>query len=162
MSTEAEAVADKDHEGDGVEEVGVDTEETRRLWSEYEAALAAYERRLAIGGAFTLRRLSESQVIALAAVASPESTDPVDVALNEALAEYRPDMTWSMAEPEDVDPATPTRRYSLTRVRQLRLEGGVERDLVIMRGNMRDVMAQVKLTANASAVVSSCTSSSSL
>ena len=153
MNDEAQARPGKD--GD---EVSADTEETSRLWSEYEASPEAgeyeeYERRLSVGGAFTLRRLSESQVMALAAVASPESTDPVDVALNEALAEYRPDIWWSMAEPEDVDPATPARRWSLTRVRKLRLEGGAELDLVIMRGNLRDVMGQVKLTANDRALI---------
>ena len=108
---------------------------------------------LAVGGAFTLRRLSESQVIALAAVCSPDSTDPVDLALNMALVEYRPDIAGSTPDPEDVDPATPARRYSLTRVRHLRLEGGIERDLVIMRGNLRDVMKRVKLSLNDKALI---------
>jgi len=111
--------------------------------------------KLAVGGAFTLRRLSESQVMALAAISAPDSDDPVDVALVEALAEYRPDIEGTTADPADIDPATPARRYSLTRVRHLRLEGGIERDLVIMRGNLRDVMARTGLKGDDKALVRS-------
>jgi len=101
--------------------------------------------KLAVGGAFTLRKLSETQVMALAAAAAPHSDDPVDLALAAALHEYRPDLQVPVADAEDVDPATAQRRYSLTRMRHLRLEDGSERDVVIMRGNLAAVMAAVKL-----------------
>lgn len=100
---------------------------------------------LSIGGTFTLRRLSQTQVLALAAAAAGDSEDPVDLALADSLRQYRPDMVSPVVETGDVDPASPARRYSLTRVRHLSLETGADRDVVIMRGNLADVMAKVKL-----------------
>ena len=109
--------------------------------------------KLSVGGVFTLRRLSEANVMALAAAAAPDSGDPVDQALAAAVVEYHAHVTGAVADPADVDPATPERRWSLTRVRHLRFDDATDHDVVIMRGNLRDVMSQVKLTANERAVV---------
>ncbi|MCL2783153.1 MAG: Ni/Fe-hydrogenase, b-type cytochrome subunit [Propionibacteriaceae bacterium] len=108
---------------------------------------------LAVGGAFTLRRLSESQVMTLAAAAAPDSVDPVDVALAENLREHRPDITLPQVDVEDIDPASRARRFSLTRVRHLSLESGPERDVIIMRGNLADVVAKVKLSREQKALI---------
>jgi len=105
----------------------------------------AEQLRLRVGGAYACGQLSESHVLALAAAAASDSHDPVDEALANGLIEQRPDVDRPLVDPADVDPASRQRRFSLTRVRHLRLEEGMDRDVVVMRGNLEDVMGKVDL-----------------
>jgi len=98
------------------------------------------ELRLSVGGAFALHHFSEGQVMSLAAAVATDSTDPVDAALLAAVSQYRPNAVQPRVDDADVDPASVQRRYSLTRVRELTLEDGSVRDVVIMRGQLEAVL----------------------
>ncbi|MDR1710326.1 MAG: Ni/Fe-hydrogenase, b-type cytochrome subunit [Propionibacteriaceae bacterium] len=102
--------------------------------------------RIKIGSGFAVSKMSEGRILALAAVAAPaDSDDPVDVAVREALEIQRPDLITPPADPADIDPATPERRYTVARCRSFPLKDNAEpADVVIMRGNLEDVLAKVK------------------
>ncbi|MDR3107958.1 MAG: hypothetical protein LBU05_07195, partial [Bifidobacteriaceae bacterium] len=89
-----------------------------------------------VGGSFTLGQLSEGVILGLAAVTRADSPDPVDQALAQALADDRPDLEKPPVDPDDLDPATPERRYSLTMVRYFPLQEDNRADVVVMRGSL--------------------------
>ncbi|MDR2566425.1 MAG: Ni/Fe-hydrogenase, b-type cytochrome subunit [Bifidobacteriaceae bacterium] len=99
-----------------------------------------------VGGTFTLGRLSEGVVLGLAAVTCADSTDPVDRALALALADDRPDLEKPPVDPDDVDPATPEQRYSLTMVRYFPLQDDERSDVVVMRGSLEAVLAKASIS----------------
>jgi Ni/Fe-hydrogenase b-type cytochrome subunit len=103
-------------------------------------------RKLVADGAFTLGRLSEGRVLALAAVSPQGSADPVDLATAEALRIERPDLPAVEVDPGDFDPASPERRFSLAMVREFPLDDNQGADLVVMRGNLTSVLKQVKIS----------------
>jgi len=88
--------------------------------------------------------MSEAHIVALAAAAAPGSSDPVDDALNRALKRDYPQITAPVVDPEDIDRATPDRRFSLTRVRDCDCGDGAPRDLVVMRGDLEAMVTRVK------------------
>jgi Ni/Fe-hydrogenase b-type cytochrome subunit len=100
---------------------------------------------LIVGSAFTLGRLSEGKILALAAASPLDSTDPVDVAAVNALLLQRPDLTTENVADQDVDPARLDRRYSLVRVDGFELSQSESADLVIMRGDLDSVLKKVKV-----------------
>jgi Ni/Fe-hydrogenase b-type cytochrome subunit len=103
--------------------------------------------RLNIGDVFTLGHLSEGHVLALAAAAAPSrSADPVDIALAETVATQFPDLLVVPADESEVDPATRGRRFSLTLVQGFAVSDGAEADLVVMRGAVEAVLAQVEIS----------------
>lgn len=101
--------------------------------------------RLTIGNSFSAGRLSESRVLALAAAAPADTTDPVDEAAATSLRADRPDIPVPVVDEEDVDPARLDRRYSLARVRAFPLSDGTTADLVVMRGDLTTVLKQAAI-----------------
>ncbi|MDR1767667.1 MAG: Ni/Fe-hydrogenase, b-type cytochrome subunit [Propionibacteriaceae bacterium] len=102
----------------------------------------AETRPLKIGGSFTVGKMSQGRILALAAAAAPaDSDDPVDVAIRQALAAQRPDLV--VPPSDDIDPATPERRYSLSMVRDFPINDDKRCDVVVMRGNLDDVCKKV-------------------
>ncbi|MDR1791255.1 MAG: Ni/Fe-hydrogenase, b-type cytochrome subunit [Propionibacteriaceae bacterium] len=111
------------------------------------AVAAPEDVQLKVGGAFSLGKLSEGRILALAAAAAPSDTeDPTDFAVAEALDVRRPDLVVSPADPADVDPATPERRYSVSMVRDFPLKDDATTDIVIMRGALDAVLNKVKIS----------------
>ncbi|MDR1825834.1 MAG: Ni/Fe-hydrogenase, b-type cytochrome subunit [Bifidobacteriaceae bacterium] len=108
---------------------------------------------LTVGGAYTIGKLSSSQVMALAAAAPWDSSDPVDAAVAKALRAERPDIPIPDVGPWDVDPASPQRRYSVARTRSFDMGGGETSDLVVLRGELNAVLAKVKTTRETRAVL---------
>lgn len=100
-----------------------------------------------IGPAVTLGSVSAARILAFAAVAAPQgSQDPVDVALLAGVCALREEERLAGFDVEDFDPAVPSRRFSVTRVRGLAFSG-VEppADVAIMRGDLRSVMSAAHL-----------------
>jgi Ni/Fe-hydrogenase b-type cytochrome subunit len=95
---------------------------------------------LAIGGAFTAGKVNEGQVIALAAAAPADSTDPVDIALRRIVRTEWPELAAPPVDPLDVDPPTRERRHGVTLVRGFRLDDEGMTDLVVMRGSLESVL----------------------
>jgi Ni/Fe-hydrogenase b-type cytochrome subunit len=105
-------------------------------------------RELRTGGGYSLGKMSESRILALAVAAAPKgSTDPVDAVLQRTLQLQRPELAVPPVDPDEVDPATPARRYSLTMVRDFPLkDDGTTQDVVVMRGNLEAVLTKVSST----------------
>jgi Ni/Fe-hydrogenase b-type cytochrome subunit len=101
---------------------------------------------LSVGGAFTVGELNEARVFALAAAIAPGSPDPVDRALVETVRAEWPELATGYVEESDVDPATRERRYSLVAVRGFLVSGARRADLVVMRGSLEAVLAQVRVS----------------
>jgi Ni/Fe-hydrogenase b-type cytochrome subunit len=101
---------------------------------------------LTVGGGFTIGRLNEAHVIALAAAAPADSRDPVDIALGQVIRAEWPQLGAGTVDTADVDPATRERRYSLTLVRGFPLEDETTADIVVMRGSLESVLAQVTIS----------------
>ncbi|GAB2460911.1 Ni/Fe-hydrogenase, b-type cytochrome subunit [Xylanimonas ulmi] len=85
--------------------------------------------------------LSHGRLLALAAAAAPGGDDPVVRAAAAALESDHHEIPVPWVGADDVDPATPQRRYTLVRVRELALPSGATRDVVVMRGAVREVLA---------------------
>ena len=100
---------------------------------------------LVAGTAFTLGKMSEGDILQLAAAGTGDSRDPVDVALNSTLARDYPGMGVPAVDAADIDPATPARRFSLTRVRDWQAPDGTVQDLVVMRGDLDSILGHVKV-----------------
>ncbi len=105
-----------------------------------------------VGYAFSMGRLSEARVMALAAAVPAGSTDPVDVALRESLAVNAPGVGTPVVDPEEYLPATPDRRYSLARVRAFRLAPDDICDVIVMRGAFSTVLGRVNNGAEAKSI----------
>lgn len=100
-----------------------------------------------VGSALTLGSVSAARVLALAAVAAPQgSHDPVDVALLAGAYALHEEERLAGFDVEDFDPAVPSRRFSMTRVRGLAFSGmEPAADVAIMRGDLRSVMSAAHL-----------------
>lgn len=95
---------------------------------------------LVAGTAFSLGAVSEGRIVALAAACPPDSADPVDLAVAQALAVDHPGLTAATVDPADLDPARLDRRYSVVRLRQ----GTDDGDVVVIRGDLDAVLSKVK------------------
>ncbi|MDR1851280.1 MAG: Ni/Fe-hydrogenase, b-type cytochrome subunit [Propionibacteriaceae bacterium] len=101
--------------------------------------------RLVVGEAYSLGKLSEGRVMALAAASVPGSTDLLDQAASAALATQHPTVPPAYVEPGDVDPVSDKQRWQISRVRGYELCPGEPQDLVVMRGPVDAVLNQAKL-----------------
>lgn len=103
--------------------------------------------RIQVGTAVSIGAASTGRVVALATAAAPRgSEDPVDLALAAEVRGFYPGEEVPAAEVVSYDPATPERRYSLTRLRGLRYPDGDETgEIVVMRGDLRAVAAATRL-----------------
>jgi len=108
---------------------------------------------LVAGTAFSLGRMSDGRIMSLAAACTPGSADPVDCAVGRALRDSYPHICVPEVDPGDTDPACPSRRYSLTRVRNYQMEDGTTKDLVVMRGDMESMLKKVKVRRESSSVL---------
>ena len=100
-----------------------------------------------VGPAVTLGSVSAARILAFAAVAAPQgSQDPVDVALLASACALHEEERLAGFDVEDFDPAVPSRRFSVTRVRGLTFSD-VEpaADVAIMRGDLRSVISAAHL-----------------
>jgi Ni/Fe-hydrogenase b-type cytochrome subunit len=102
---------------------------------------------ITVAGAYTAGKLSAGRVLALARAAAPAgSDDPVDLAVARELAADRPDLAVVPVAEEDLDPATPERRYAVALVSDFPLKEGQTSDLVVMRGQLDAVLNKVKIS----------------
>ncbi|CAN5478316.1 hypothetical protein BH11ACT8_BH11ACT8_24200 [soil metagenome] len=103
--------------------------------------------RIQIGTAVSLGPTSAGRLVALAAAAAPvDSLDAVDLALTAETRAYYDEAPMPAVVVESFEPAEPTRRFSVTRVRGLRFPDGIEADeLFVMRGDLRSVAAAAHL-----------------
>jgi len=108
--------------------------------------------RLAIGTVFSLGRMSEPAILALAAAAPSGSDDPVDQAAAESLTAGYPRVGLPAVDAGDFDPATTEHRYSLARVREFDVDG-VASDVVVMRGDLASVLGRAKSGPNERSLV---------
>ena len=90
-----------------------------------------------VGTVFSLGRLGEDRVLALAAAAPARSTDPVDEALAAELHADYPQLP--APQVGGVDPARTDRRYSLTRAKGVWAGEG---EVMVMRGELAAVLKQ--------------------
>jgi Ni/Fe-hydrogenase b-type cytochrome subunit len=104
--------------------------------------------RIQIGTPASLGPTSSARLVALAAAAAPaDSDDPVDLALLQETRAFYDERPMPPVETVSFEPATPERRYSVTRVRGLRLPDGTDvEELDVMRGDLRAVAAATRLS----------------
>ncbi|MCL2089669.1 MAG: Ni/Fe-hydrogenase, b-type cytochrome subunit [Micrococcales bacterium] len=95
---------------------------------------------LQVGDVVSVGGLSHGRLVALASVGRRSQGDPVCDALDRSLSHEHPDIPVVTVASSDVDSATPDRRYSLVRVRQLPMPSGEPRDVVVMRGDLESVL----------------------
>jgi Ni/Fe-hydrogenase b-type cytochrome subunit len=100
-----------------------------------------------IGAAVSLGPTSAGRLVALSAAAAPAgSQDAVDLALVAETQAYYGEVPMPGVVVASFEPAVPTRRYSVTRVRELKYPDGMEADeLFIMRGDLRSVIGAARL-----------------
>lgn len=96
---------------------------------------------LQVGEIVSVGGLSHGRLLALAAAAPEDSADPVVTAARYALRMDHPAIEQPEVDSDDVDPATPDRRYSVLRLRGLQLPDGSTRDVMVMRGEGSAVLA---------------------
>jgi Ni/Fe-hydrogenase b-type cytochrome subunit len=101
---------------------------------------------LSIGGGFTIGDWNEAHIVALAAATPRDSVDPVDIALVETVDAAWPELAVTTVTADDVDPASHERRFSFTMVRDFPVGDGQFADLVVMRGSLEAVLAQVPVS----------------
>lgn len=95
-----------------------------------------------VGEVVSVGGLSHGRLMSLAAAAPDETQDPVAAAVARAIQAHHPEVVVPRVEREDIDPARPDRRYSVVRIRALLAPDGVIRDVMVMRGEVRSVLAQ--------------------
>lgn len=106
---------------------------------------------IAVIDAHTSHWLSPSEVIQAAAIVPEGSTDPVDAALAKSLRRRRDDLFHEDGRPipklvpDEFEKATPQRRYSIAKVRDLEIAGKTM-DVAIMRGELESVVKASKLS----------------
>ncbi len=100
--------------------------------------------RLRVGEVLSVGGLSHGRLMALAAAAPADASDPVVKAVNKALGSDHPGIESPTVAGEDIDPASPERRYSLVRVRELPQPDGSTRDVMVMRGELDTVLAEAQ------------------
>jgi Ni/Fe-hydrogenase b-type cytochrome subunit len=108
---------------------------------------------LVAGTAYSLGVVSEGRIMTMAAAAPPNSDDPVDQAAIAALRANYVGLDVPEVDALDVDPATPTRRYSLARIRAYHRQDGGRDDRVIMRGDLDAVLAKVEISKEETRVI---------
>ena len=108
---------------------------------------------LVAGTAFSLGKMSEGRIMALASASPADSADPVDKAVKQALATGYPQLRSPYVDDADVDPATPSRHYSLVRVRRFPLGDGTVKDYVVMRGDLDTILNTVKIRHENSSII---------
>ncbi len=103
--------------------------------------------RIEIGQPVTLGSISAARLMALAAAAAPPASgDPVDVALAAAARTMPAEAERPAATVEDFEPAVPSRRLSVTLLREgARPDGAPGAELRILRGELRSVMSAAGL-----------------
>ena len=109
--------------------------------------------KLLVGTAFTMGKMSEGRIMALASASPDGSADPVDLAVKKALSAGYPQLATPEVDDDDVDPATPERKYALTRVRHYVLDDGTTKDLVVMRGDLDTIVSTVKLRRESNSIL---------
>jgi len=107
--------------------------------------VASPQRVIRVARAYSVRKLSPGQLLAMAAVAPFDSEDPVDVALHASLRVNRPDIVPIRVPADEFSPATPKRKYSLVRVDDFPVED-VPKNVMIMRGDMESVLAKATIS----------------
>lgn len=106
---------------------------------------------IAVIDSHTSHWLSPSELIQAAAIVPNNSTDPVDLALARSLRRrcdqlFNIDGTPTMkVVPDDFDPATPDRRYSIAKVQGLDIADQTV-DVAIMRGDLESVVKASTMT----------------
>jgi len=105
------------------------------------------------GTAFTLGKMSEGRIMALASASPADSTDPVDEAVKSALHTGYPQIQDPYVDKTDTDPATPERKYGLTRVRSFPMGDGTTKDLVVMRGDIDAISSKAKLRRESNSIL---------
>lgn len=106
---------------------------------------------IAVIDAHTSHWLSPSEVIQAAAIVPNDSTDPVDLALARSLRRrcdrlFNIDGTPKMkVVPDEFEPATPERRYSIAKVHDLDIAEQTV-SVAIMRGDLESVVKASKMT----------------
>jgi len=109
--------------------------------------------KLIVGSPYSLGMMSNSEIMALASAKTAGSADPVDAALGEALAkDYAPHKV-PVYDAADVDPATPERKYSVSRLRNFTEPDGTVHDLVVMRGDLTSMLSAVKIGRQSRSVI---------
>jgi len=105
------------------------------------------------GTAYSLGKMSEGRIMALASASPASSTDPVDEAVKTALHTGYPQIETPYVDEADTDPATPERKYSVTRVRNFPLGDGTVKDLVVLRGDMDTISSKAKLRRESNSIL---------
>jgi len=118
-----------------------------------EAQEASTAKQLAIGSPYSLGMMSNGEILALAAASPAGSTDPVDAALGAALVKNYDQHQVPVCDAADVDPASPTRKYTVSRVNGFTDSDGNTQDLVVMRGDLDSVLKGVKIGRQSKAVI---------
>lgn len=97
-----------------------------------------------IGPPISGSAISSRRVGLLAAITSADSTDIVDQALAAQLQEEDAELPFIKVDPAHVDPANVERRYQLSTVRNYVDSQGRTKDVVVMRGDLEDVLDATK------------------
>ena len=108
---------------------------------------------LIVGSPYSLGMMSNGEIMALASAKAAGSADPVDAALGEALAKDYPTHEVPAFDAADVDPATPGRRYSVSRLRNFTEPDGTVHDVVVMRGDLTSMLSAVKIGRQSRSVI---------
>lgn len=95
---------------------------------------------------FSVGRLSGRRIISLASAAPEGTTDPVDQALAEFIASTHADLPVPRLAHDEFDAARPNRGFSLAKVDAYPWPDEGEQDIVVMRGELRSVLAEAKST----------------
>lgn len=102
-------------------------------------------RPLALGGTYSIGRLSSRRLLAYAGAAPRDTSDPVLVALRRAALDEGLELI--DVDPADISPATAELKYGLARLHGIRTPGTDEHgDLIVMRGDLDTMLAVVPTT----------------
>jgi len=106
-----------------------------------------------VGSPYSLGMMSNGEIMALASASTADSTDPVDQALTSTLVRNYPSHEVPVCDAADADPATPDRKYSVTRLRDFTEPDGTVHDVVVMRGDLDSMLSAVKIGRQSRSVV---------
>ncbi|MCL2424359.1 MAG: Ni/Fe-hydrogenase, b-type cytochrome subunit [Micrococcales bacterium] len=118
-----------------------------------DEAVRAEVPRLQVGDVVCVGGLSHGRLVALAAAGQPATDDPVGEALGRSLSEQHPGIPAAAVLDDDVDRASPDRRYSLVRVRELAMPSGGSRDVMVMSGELNAVLGACKSSRAAASLL---------
>jgi len=108
---------------------------------------------LVVGSPYSLGMMSNGEIMALASASQASTTDPTDIALGQALAKHYSSRQVPVYDAADVDPATPARKYSVSRLRNFEEPDGTVHDLVVMRGDLDSMLSAVKIGRQSRSVI---------